>query len=101
MGETCTNIENGKNLESKEDEKLCNDRRMMMLDVNIEGIKEKLLVDTGSTHTIIAYRWYCQIPEKRRPKIIRDGIKMIQADGSTMELKGYAVLSVTIGTRNV
>ena len=70
--------------------------RMLLIDVTVQGITQKCLVDTGCTHSIISKEFFYLIHDKQRPQLVDLGLGqyLTQADGSHVTLLGRALVKI-------
>jgi len=64
----------------------------------VDGVPLSFLVDTGTTDTIISERFYRNLPEGSRPPLLPADNSGEQADGSPLEMIGWAPMEVRIGS---
>ena len=69
--------------------------------VQIEGEEMLLLVDTGSSNTLLTYGQYLQIPRERRSELEPVGLELNQADGAGVRIRGCADVEFKIGGCNL
>ena len=69
--------------------------------VQVQGEELLMLVDTGSSNTILTYEQYQQIPGDRRPKLRPVNMQLIQADGGSVEVYGEADVEVKLGDQEL
>ena len=70
-------------------------RRGLFVEVEIRGVKARLLVDSGATNTILSASLYYRIPSANRPTLTEVGAS--NADGSSLETLGSARLELSVG----
>ena len=63
----------------------------------VRSLDIPLLVDTGTTDTIISTEVYYRIPPERRPRLETESIKMFQVDGTPIDTLGVAQIKVKVG----
>ena len=65
----------------------------------VQGAATAMLLDTGTSHTILTVEAYRQIPESRRPELTEPGLILRQANGSRVKVWGRARLELRIGSQ--
>ena len=71
----------------------------MYIKVYINDNLINCLVDTGSTRTVLHTRKYLSIPEERRPKLIKNRVRLKTANGELIQTIGKTILSMRINDR--
>ena len=69
----------------------------LFVEGEVRSLKIRMLVDTGTTDTIISTEVYYMIPPERRPKLEDQGVRVLQADGKPLETLGVAQVEVQVG----
>lgn len=67
----------------------------LFVEVEVRGVKARLLVDCGATDTILSSSLYHRISSAKRPNLT--GVKVRNADGISMETLGIAWLELGLG----
>ena len=67
----------------------------------VQGKHAKMLVDTGSTVTIVSENFVSMLDKKARPNICNTGQPLFSAAGTPLKVKGKASVQFQIGTRKI
>jgi len=67
----------------------------------VNGVGMPLLMDTGTSHTILTLEAYCEVPVDHRPPLTPSDVILKQATGSRVAVHGRAVLDIRVGDRAV
>ena len=67
----------------------------------VQGKNAKMLVDTGSTVTIVSENFVSMLDKKARPNICSTGQPLFSAAGTPLKVKGKASVQFQIGTRRI
>ncbi|XP_041480972.1 uncharacterized protein LOC121428436 [Lytechinus variegatus] len=70
-------------------------RSGLFVEVEVRGVKARLLADSGATDTILSSSLYHRISSTNRPSLRKVGVR--NADGSTMDTLGSAWLELGVG----
>lgn len=63
----------------------------------MNGVKTDLLVDSGSTYTIMDYDLYMSIPEAERPELQKIQLVLRSATGDKLQIHGHVAMHITLG----
>ena len=68
----------------------------LFIEMDICGVKAKLLVDTGATVTLISTRLFHRIPEENQPKLSPFSRAILDAGGNCLPISGFGTFSAKI-----
>ena len=66
----------------------------MYINGTIQDVDIKLLIDTGACVTIISPTIFNRIPQSRRPKLTKDEVNMVAANGNQIKCWGKGVFKL-------
>ena len=68
----------------------------LFIEMDVCGVKAKLLVDTGATVTLISTRLFHRIPEENQPKLSPFSRAILDAGGNCLPISGFGTFSAKI-----
>ena len=68
--------------------------------IYIHGIEMSLLLDTGTSHSILTLEAYMRIPESRRPRLDPPNVILKQATGSRVKVWGRTTVELRVGNQS-
>ena len=66
---------------------------------HVHGESASMLLDTGTSHTIVTFEMYIRIPESRRPRLDPPNVILRQAAGSEVNVWGRLNVDILVGRR--
>ena len=63
---------------------------------NVQGVSTDLLIDSGSTYTIVDKGLFENIPENSRPPLEKINLVLRSANGETLEVCGQTTMKIEI-----
>ncbi|XP_062568971.1 uncharacterized protein LOC134231056 [Saccostrea cucullata] len=68
----------------------------LYINVNVQGVKAKFLVDTGATVTLVSETLYRKLPASVRPKLHEVNQIIMSANGTALSVHGKAEFNIGI-----
>lgn len=86
-------------LDAEEDE--LGEINELWVQAKVEGEDVMFCLDSGASRVIMKSEQYWLIPECKRPELMSKNVLLKQADGSTFQIDGVALLNVQVGECNI
>ncbi|XP_062589995.1 retroviral-like aspartic protease 1 [Saccostrea cucullata] len=72
------------------------DEAGMYIEISVQGVQAKFLIDTGATLTLLFSTMYEKIAENTRPKLQKINQSILAANGSELSIKDKTDLTLNI-----